>query len=250
MMDLSQVEDAMAAHRWPDGDGAVGNHGTVTADRSSFDDLYQREWSGLVALGWTLTGNWQTAEELVQDAFADAYARWPEVADMDRPGAWVRRAVVNRSASVHRSRSAERRANDRWGTRSRVDAETPSSDATGDRAMDRVSDPEFWAAVRALPERQAAAVALHYLEDLPVAEIAEILGCRPATVKVHLHRGRQALAQRLVDSTKNGDGQPVITGTTTKTATATTVTTKTTTAAGTAPTGLAGAAERDSEDGR
>ncbi|MEO6987588.1 MAG: sigma factor, partial [Aquihabitans sp.] len=145
----------MAPQRWPDGDGAVGNHGTVTADCSQFDDLYQREWSGLVALGWTLTGSWQTAEELVQDAFADAYARWPEVAGMERPGAWVRRAVVNRSASVHRSRSAERRANDRWGTRSGVDADTRSSDATGDRATDHVSDPDFWAAVRSLPERQA-----------------------------------------------------------------------------------------------
>lgn len=242
----------MAPQRWPDGDSTVGNHGTVTTDRRRFDDLYESEWSGLVALGWTLTGSWQTAEELVQDAFADAYARWPDVAGMDRPGAWVRRAVVNRSASVHRSRSAERRANTRWGTRSGVDADTSSTDATGDRATSRVADPEFWAAVRSLPERQAAAVALHYLEDLPVAEIAEVLGCRPATVKVHLHRGRQALARRLSDDAKTGDDhRPVITATTTKTKTTTAAkTTKTATAAETRPTGSSGAAERDSEDGR
>ena len=48
---------------------------------------------------------------------------------------------------------------------------------------------EFWHAVRRLPKRQAQAVALHYLEDASVAEIAAIMGCAENTVKVHLHRG-------------------------------------------------------------
>ena len=61
----------------------------------------------------------------------------------------------------------------------------------------QLSDDRFWTEVRNLPERQAQAVALHYLEDLPVAEIAEILVCAPGTVKVHLHRGRRALAAAL-----------------------------------------------------
>lgn len=56
---------------------------------------------------------------------------------------------------------------------------------------------EFWSHVRRLPKRQAQVIALHYLEDLPVAEIAEILECAPGTVKVHLHKGRQKLADRL-----------------------------------------------------
>jgi RNA polymerase sigma-70 factor (ECF subfamily) len=51
--------------------------------------------------------------------------------------------------------------------------------------------------VRALPKRQSQAIALHYLEDLPVAEIAEILECAESTVKVHLHKGRKRLADRL-----------------------------------------------------
>jgi RNA polymerase sigma-70 factor (ECF subfamily) len=66
------------------------------------------------------------------------------------------------------------------------------------------TDHEFWDAVRALPARQAQAIALHYLEDRPVAEIAEILGCAPATVKVHLHRGRRALADTLAPATEEG----------------------------------------------
>jgi RNA polymerase sigma-70 factor (ECF subfamily) len=58
-------------------------------------------------------------------------------------------------------------------------------------------DAEFWRAVRSLPRRQAQVIALHYLEDRPVAEIAQILGTAEGTVKRHLHDGRQTLARRL-----------------------------------------------------
>jgi RNA polymerase sigma-70 factor (ECF subfamily) len=51
--------------------------------------------------------------------------------------------------------------------------------------------------VRSLPERQAAAVALHYLEDLSIADIAAVLECAEGTAKSHLHKARAALAQRL-----------------------------------------------------
>lgn len=163
----------------------------------SFDALYRDEWAGLVGFGWSLTGSWAQAEELAQDAFADAYRRWPEVGRLDRPGAWVRRAVLNRAASTARHREVERRGALRLAGRAIVEADRPTSDRTGDEGADRVDDPAFWAAVRALPDRQAACVALHYLEDRPVDEIAEIVGCRPATVKVHLHRGRKALADQL-----------------------------------------------------
>lgn len=162
-----------------------------------FDDLYRDEWSALVALGWSLTGSWPVAEDLVQDAFADAYRRWDHVVALDKPGAWVRRAVINRAVSTHRKRGTERTGLSRMGSLHVVSADRASTDRTGEAAVDRVADPAFWAAVRALPEQQRACVALHYLDDLPVAEIAAVLRCRPATVKVHLHRGRKALAASL-----------------------------------------------------
>lgn len=166
-------------------------------DRAAFDALYRDEWSGLVALGWSLTGSWARAEELTQDAFADAYRRWDEVGGLDRPGAWVRRAVINRTTSDRRRRGVESRGLARWTSRSAPDTDAVGADRTGDQATDRVGDPEFWAAVRALPARQAECVALHYLEDRSVADIALVLGCKESTVKVHLHRGRTALAARL-----------------------------------------------------
>ena len=55
---------------------------------------------------------------------------------------------------------------------------------------------EFWALVRRLPDRQAAAVALHYLDDLSIAEIADALGCAEGTAKAHLHQARRTLAEQ------------------------------------------------------
>jgi RNA polymerase sigma-70 factor (ECF subfamily) len=184
------------------GEGQADRGGAIplTVVRSqptaAFDELYRSEWSGLVALGWSLTGRWSVAEELAQDAFADAYRGWDRVGGLDRPGAWLRRAVVNRAASHHRHRGVEDRGLARLDARDRAGA-SADGDPTGEGATARIGDPAFWAAVRSLPERQAACVALHYLEDRSVAEIADVLGCRAATVKVHLHRGRTALARSL-----------------------------------------------------
>ena len=58
-------------------------------------------------------------------------------------------------------------------------------------------DLEFWAAVRALPTRQRQMVALYYLGDCSVGEIALTLDCAEGTVRATLHKGRQGLAKRL-----------------------------------------------------
>ena len=54
-----------------------------------------------------------------------------------------------------------------------------------------------WEAVRALPDRQRAAVVLRYYEDLPEADIADLLACTVGTVKSQLSKARAALARAL-----------------------------------------------------
>ena len=190
--------------------GSPGGAGSQGAAAPDFDVVYRSEWSGLVALAWSLHGSWAVAEEVTQEAFADAYRRWDHVGGLDRPGAWVRRAVINRSISAGRRRGVEQRGVVRLAAREQTEQHQPHTDTTGDAGTARLQDPAFWAAVRALPDRQRACIALHYLDDLSVAEIADAVGCSAATVKVHLHRGRAALARRLAhlapESTERPDG--------------------------------------------
>jgi RNA polymerase sigma-70 factor (ECF subfamily) len=151
----------------------------------AFEQLYRRDYPRLVALAYGLSGSRAAAEELVQEAFLAAHRRWDEVGAYDDPVGWVRRVVVNRSVSVVRRRVAEGLALARLGTRRELPAALPEHDET------------VWRAVRALPRRQAQVVALRYVDDRRVSEIAEILGCAEGTVKAHLHQARQSLARTL-----------------------------------------------------
>lgn len=157
--------------------------------RPGFDELYQQDWRPVVALGWTLTGSRTAGEELAQDAFLDAYRRWDHVGGLDRPGAWVRRAVANRAVSHRRHLRVVEAGAVRLATAARVAQEAADAPPA--------TDPGFWAAVRALPERQSQVIALHYLEDMGIDDIAALLDCRASTVRVHLSRARRALARTL-----------------------------------------------------
>jgi RNA polymerase sigma factor (sigma-70 family) len=155
-----------------------------------FDDFVRREYPGVLRLAIALCGNVHAAEDLAQEAFVAARSRWP-LAGVDRPDAWVRRVVANRSVSRWRRLGAEARALARLGGRRDPVVEIPETD-------ERV-----WAAVRRLPAAQARVVALVYVEDRPVAEVAVILGCSPDTVRTHLWRARTRLADIL--GTPTGD---------------------------------------------
>jgi RNA polymerase sigma-70 factor (ECF subfamily) len=158
----------------------------VEAQPERFEDFYMREYFEVVGLAYALSGSRWAAEDLAQEAFIAAHRDWERISTYDRPGAWVRRVVANLSVSAFRRRMAEAKALARIAFGQA--AEVPDFAA---------GDPEFWAAIRALPRRQAQVVALHYLEDRSIAEVAEILAVTPGTVKRHLHDGRRSLARRL-----------------------------------------------------
>jgi RNA polymerase sigma-70 factor, ECF subfamily len=149
----------------------------------SFDAFYQEEYSGLVQLAFVLSGSRSGAEDIAQDALVAAWKKWRE---LEQPLAWTRRVVANLAVSAIRRRMAEGRAMVRLAVgRGEPIAELPEPDL------------EFWAAVRALPTRQRQMVALYYLGDCSVGEIALTLGCAEGTVRATLHKGRLALAKRL-----------------------------------------------------
>jgi RNA polymerase sigma-70 factor (ECF subfamily) len=151
----------------------------------AFDSFYQREFPAIRAVVWALTGNVWTAEEIAQDALLRAHRDWHRISEYDEPGAWVRRVAINLTTSRLRRAVREVRALGLLAGRRNDDWHMPESSR------------EFWAVVRSLPRRQAAVLALHYYEDLPIADIAHVLGMAEGTVKATLHKGRDALRKRL-----------------------------------------------------
>jgi RNA polymerase sigma factor (sigma-70 family) len=150
----------------------------------TFEAFYRRELPGLVVLAGALSGD-AYADDVAQDAMLAAYRRWDDVSRYTTPSAWVRQVCANKAVSVVRRRAVEARALVRIGSRRQEPAAMAEDSAT------------FWAEVRRLPRRQAQSVALYYIYDLGVADVATTLGVSEGSVKVHLTRGRATLARRL-----------------------------------------------------
>lgn len=161
--------------------------GALRETDPSFDAFYRREVRALIGLAFVLSGSRVGAEDIAHDALAAAAQRWPEVSQLDNPGAWVRRVVANRSVSAVRRRVSEAKVHLRMLARREVVvvAELPADSA------------ELWRLVRALPPRQAQVVALKALDGLSLQEIAEVLGLSKETVNTHWRRAREVLAAHL-----------------------------------------------------
>lgn len=149
-----------------------------------FEDLYRRQIGSLRTLAAGLTGSREVGAELAQEAMLRAYRDWDRVAALDRPGAWVRRVVINLATDVHRRRMRELRAVERLPV---GEAQRPADPVDGD----------FWRALRALPTGQRNAAVLFYVDDLGVDQIAEILLVGSGTVKKALFDARKNLARTL-----------------------------------------------------
>lgn len=150
-----------------------------------FDALYRQEYPGVVGVVYVLTGSAWVAEDLAQEAFLRALRDWETVSTMGAPDAWVRRVALNLAMSRFRRLRVEAAARLKL---------LPVPEPFEPRGAETEA---FWAEVRRLPTRQAQAVALRYVEDLPVERIAEVLDVATGTVKALLHQGRERLARQL-----------------------------------------------------
>jgi RNA polymerase sigma factor (sigma-70 family) len=134
----------------------------------TFEALYRTHYPAMKRLGFLLTGSDEVAEDLVHDVFLRAAGHLP----LDHPASYLRAAVVNACRSHHRRAAVARR-------------HQPSPPPL---VMPRELV-EFQDLLLAIPLRQRTAVVLRYFCDLSDADIAEVLACRPATVRGLVMRG-------------------------------------------------------------
>jgi len=135
-------------------------------DTEAFDAFVRARLAHLLRFGRALTGDEHAAADLVQDALERTLMRWSKITSED-PEGYVRRAMVNRSISVWRKLRRERLTD-------QIPQQTYDDPARDDALLD---------ALRRLPPRQRAVIALRYYEDLTEAQTAATLGCSVGTVK-------------------------------------------------------------------
>jgi len=156
--------------------GVRGGPEPATDDRvAQLEALYRLEYAGMVRLAYTLLSSNAEAEEIVQDSFVEVYRRWPEI---QKPGAYLRCAVVSRSRSALQRR--------------RLHLPSPV-----DAATEPVAAGELWDVLARLTDDQRLTVVLRYYGGHSAADIAVMLQMRAATVRSHLRRGLAALKKEL-----------------------------------------------------
>jgi RNA polymerase sigma-70 factor, ECF subfamily len=185
---IGVTKDAQGAEMADDG---------TTTEVESFVAFYAAEYRAVLTFAATLCRDLHASEDLTQDAFLAAQRRWGELRRFDRPDLWVRRVVANRSVSRWRRLVSDER-------RIRKLAELRQSSRDQSSARDEV---DVWRLVRQLPARQAQVIALTYLEDRSLADVAAVLGIGVETVKTHLQRGRAALARAIEHEDDTEDAQ-------------------------------------------
>ncbi len=164
-------------------------------NREAFAALYRKHYRAIAGYIYRRVGHQQTTEDLAADVFLVALRTLPRFRQRGVPVlAWLYRIAsnrVNRWARRERKRAA----------RQLTIEPTGGGEAPGQAASDR----EYArAALLTLPPRHQTVLALHYLEGMPIKDIALTIGCREGTVKSRLARGRQALRQSL----QKGRSQP------------------------------------------
>jgi RNA polymerase sigma-70 factor (ECF subfamily) len=149
-------------------------------------ELYRGSYRRLVLQLFAFTTDISEAQDVVQEAFARALARPRGLDDVENPEAWLRTVAIN----VVRRRYRRRRLLDTILLRDRpvqaLVAAAPEPDSTDLRA-----------ALARLPRAFREVVVLHYLADLPVEAVGQLLDIPVGTVKSRLSRARVALASHL-----------------------------------------------------
>ena len=146
-------------------------HEAGAARAAGIEDFINTHSRALLRSAWLLTGNWASAEDLVQTALVVAWQRWNSI-EADDPMAYVRRVLVNAYLR---------------GQRRRWTLERPVAEVPDQETVDETSASDVRASVRAalaqLPPKQRAVVVLRYFNDMSEAQTASALGCSIGNVK-------------------------------------------------------------------
>jgi len=168
---------------------AVVRYVHVGTRQLDFAEFYRESKDACLFAVLVSVGDRDVAQDLVDEAFARAWASWRSVSRHPAPAAWVVRAALNARISRWRKRRRE------------VPLAEPgkiADRAAGQEAADRPLDPQLMAALTRLPARQRQVVTMRLLLDLDTSRTAEVLGISPSAVKAHLARAIATLRSGLI----------------------------------------------------
>jgi RNA polymerase sigma-70 factor (sigma-E family) len=155
------------------------------ARRQAFDELVDARSPSLLRTAYLLTGDWSSAEDLLQSAFARTWFRWKRLEDPHAGEAYVRQVMYTTYCKWYRRK---------W----RGEISTgflPDTHAAPD-AYSRIDDQDgLRRAMAELSPKTRTIIVLRFFEDMTEAQVAHVLACSIGTVKSTTHRGLAKLRE-------------------------------------------------------
>ncbi|MEV6689953.1 SigE family RNA polymerase sigma factor [Micromonospora sp. NPDC051196] len=151
-----------------------------------FRDFVTARSSALLRTAYLLTGDWGTAEDLLQTALTKTYLAWKRLGGIEAIEPYARRVMINTSTSWWRRRWHGERPSEMLPERAAVDEI--------EQQLDR---DVLWRHLRALPARQRAVLVLRFYEDLSESQTAAMLDISTGTVKSQTSRALATLRRRI-----------------------------------------------------
>ena len=155
---------------------------------ADFDNFVAAHVDDLLRTAYLIVWDEGEAEDLVQECLLKVARRWPRVRRMEQPQAYARRILVNLALDGARRRAQRRRE---------LEPGTPPILSAIDPLQTLETRAELLQALGQLHERQRAVLVLRYFNDLTEAQVADVLGCSPGTVKSSASRGLARLREAL-----------------------------------------------------
>jgi RNA polymerase sigma-70 factor (sigma-E family) len=167
------------------------------ANVSAFSEFVSARSARLFRTAYLVIGDYQLAQDLLQDALVRTYVAWPRLRDRVNAEAYTRRVIVTTAISWRRRRSFHEQAT----------GALPELVGVDETAWVGARD-ELWRALRLLPPGQRASVVLRFCEDLSEAETARLMNCSVGTVKRQVHLALGKLRDQLGATAVPSDPDP------------------------------------------
>jgi len=161
-----------------------------TGDQAAFERLYRAHVGRVYGLCLRMTTHPQTAEDLTQDTFVNAWRSLATFEGRSGFGTWLHRIAVN--AALASGRSPRGR-----GEVSLTDEQGEDREFMADGATDPSTPIDLERAIATLPERARHVLVLHGVYGYSHEEAANMLGVAVGTSKAQLHRARRLLRERM-----------------------------------------------------
>jgi RNA polymerase sigma-70 factor (sigma-E family) len=150
----------------------------------TFEEFAATQMPAVLRFAAVLAGDRASAEDLAQEVLVRAYSRWDKIGCLERPEFYVRKMILNQFISWRRRSLRQIPAGG---------AAAENASTTPDHADVYTERQALLAELGKLPRRQRAVLVLRYYEDRDDAEIADLLGCTPGTVRGYASRALAAL---------------------------------------------------------